>query len=234
MDGWGIDGEEYIAAVRAGAVDPHGKTASELQDELDAFDADWSARLAALTEAELDEVVAGRREVPPLAPPVESPVIAALRAETAFAGRVKSLHAQRARLEAEERELMAARFQAMLDDRGDSAMALKETASILAVERATALRRAPGGAWGGGAQKERSAEERALAARGTLVLPSRAADALTGQAVVLVDDVITSGATGREGLRALRSAGCEPVALVALARTPKLIVDPSARPLPWG
>lgn len=134
MDGWGIDGEEYIAAVRAGAIDAHGKTASELEEELDAFDADWSARLAALTEAELDAVVAGRMEVPPLPAPVESPALEVLRAEAAFAGRVKALHAQRARLEAEERELMAARFQAMLDARGDSAMALKETASILAVE----------------------------------------------------------------------------------------------------
>lgn len=134
MDDWGIDGEEYIAAVRAGATDPHGKTADELQDELDAFDREWSERLATLSGADLDEVAAGRMEVPPLPAPIESPAVAELRAEAAFAGRVKALHAQRARLEAEERELLAAQFQAMLDAPGDSATALRETASILAVE----------------------------------------------------------------------------------------------------
>ena len=92
--------------------------------------------------------------------------------------------------------------------------------------RATPLRRAPSGATGG-SQKERSADERAAAARGTLVLSRRAGQVLQGRSAVLVDDVVTSGATAREGLRALRAAECEPVAMVAVARTPKLI--PSSR-----
>ncbi|MCR8671837.1 phosphoribosyltransferase family protein [Agrococcus sp. HG114] len=40
---------------------------------------------------------------------------------------------------------------------------------------------------------------------------------------MLVDDVVTSGATAREGLRALRAAGCEPVAIVAVARTARRV-----------
>jgi predicted amidophosphoribosyltransferase len=103
---------------------------------------------------------------------------------------------------------------------------------------ATPLRRRPadsgrtGGA--GGAQKERSAAERVTAAQGTLLLPPHTARALAGSPVVLVDDVITSGATAREGLRALRAAGCLPVAVVAVARTPKLMPETSADPEPRG
>lgn len=72
-----------------------------------------------------------------------------------------------------------------------------------------------------GTQKERSADERALAAHGSLELGRRHAARLAGTAAVLVDDVVTSGATVREGVRALRAAGCEPVAIVAVARTPR-------------
>ena len=60
-----MDAEEYIAAVRAGAIDPYGQSADELQDALDSFDRDWSERLRALTDEQLDEVVAGRMQVPP-------------------------------------------------------------------------------------------------------------------------------------------------------------------------
>ena len=45
MDSWGIDGEDYIAAIRAGAVDPHGHSADELQASLDAFDLEFSERV---------------------------------------------------------------------------------------------------------------------------------------------------------------------------------------------
>lgn len=83
--------------------------------------------------------------------------------------------------------------------------------------RATPLRRIGAG----GAQKERSVEARASAARGSLVLPARVAARLAGRAVVVVDDVVTSGATAREAVRALRAAGCEPVAIAAVARTAK-------------
>lgn len=84
--------------------------------------------------------------------------------------------------------------------------------------RAVPLRRVAGRA-PPGAQKERSADERALAARGSLQLAPRHRARLAGVAAVLVDDVVTSGATAREGLRALRAAGCEPVAIAAVART---------------
>jgi len=85
--------------------------------------------------------------------------------------------------------------------------------------RATPLRRIRGG----GAQKQRSAEARRAAAVGSLALPSSAARRLEGRAVVVVDDVVTSGSTAREAVRAVRAAGCRPVAIVAVARTPKRV-----------
>ncbi|MGP4782173.1 phosphoribosyltransferase family protein, partial [Salmonella enterica] len=87
--------------------------------------------------------------------------------------------------------------------------------------RAVPLRRAGAGRGVGGAQKERSAAARATAAHGSLRLAPRAAAMLSGGPVVVVDDVVTSGATAREAVRALRAAGCEPVAIAAVARTPK-------------
>lgn len=73
----------------------------------------------------------------------------------------------------------------------------------------------------GGVQKQRSAAARATAAHGSLRLPPGAAATLAGRAVVLVDDVVTSGATARDAVRAVRAAGCDPVAIAAVARTPK-------------
>lgn len=72
---------------------------------------------------------------------------------------------------------------------------------------------------GAGAQKQRSVLERGAAAHGSLVLPARAARMLAGCPVVVVDDVVTSGATVRDALRALRAAGCAPVGIAAVART---------------
>lgn len=96
--------------------------------------------------------------------------------------------------------------------------------------RAVPLRRVGGG----GEQKERSAQARAEAARGSLALPARAAARLRGARVVVVDDVVTSGATAREALRALRAAGCRPVAIAAIARTPKRGTRLDATPMPQG
>ena len=134
MDGWGIDGEEYIAAVRAGAIDPHGRSAAELEEELVAFDREWGERLAVLSDEELDAVVTGRMQVPPLPGPPESPHTARLRLEAEFTGRMRALEAQRARIEAEQRELLAARFQRARTDAGVVDTNIREAASTLAAE----------------------------------------------------------------------------------------------------
>ncbi|MGO2113242.1 MAG: ComF family protein [Pseudoclavibacter sp.] len=47
----------------------------------------------------------------------------------------------------------------------------------------------------------------------------RASAAAAGRRVVLVDDIVTTGATAREGIRALEAAGARVVAVVAIART---------------
>ncbi|WP_347754125.1 DUF222 domain-containing protein [Agrococcus sp. ProA11] len=134
MDTREIDGEDYIAAVRAGAIDPFGHTAAELQASLDAYDREWGERLAALSDDELDAVVAGRMMVPQLPGPAESDYTAHLRAEAAFVGRMRALEAQTARLEAEQREVLAARLSAVLAAGGNIDTARRESASVLAAE----------------------------------------------------------------------------------------------------
>jgi predicted amidophosphoribosyltransferase len=66
-------------------------------------------------------------------------------------------------------------------------------------------------------QRDLGAVERADNVRGSMRARRRGA----GQRVVLVDDVVTSGATLDEAARALREAGFRVVSAVALAATPK-------------
>ncbi|MBF4614504.1 ComF family protein [Curtobacterium sp. VKM Ac-1376] len=75
------------------------------------------------------------------------------------------------------------------------------------------LRRTRAGrARAGHGQKERSAVERVAATVGTL-----RASGVTGQDVVLVDDVVTTGVTMAEGVRAVRAGGGRVVRCVAVA-----------------
>ena len=50
-----------------------------------------------------------------------------------------------------------------------------------------------------------------------------------GRACLLVDDVVTTGATLAEGRRVLEAAGADVVGAVAVAATPRLVVPPGAR-----
>lgn len=95
MDEWGVDAEAYIEAVRAGALDPYGMSADELQASLDAFDAEQTARLLSMTEAE----VAAGAQLPPLRREPESEGAARVRLDSEFASRMRAIETRSARVE---------------------------------------------------------------------------------------------------------------------------------------
>ena len=130
MDDWGIDAEGYIAAVRAGALDPYGQTADELQASLDAFDEELRARILAMTP---EEVEAGA-DLPPLRREPGSPAQERLRLDDEFATRMRALETQSARVEGSRRALMAEHMQRVIDLPGDAGPKVKELASFAAVE----------------------------------------------------------------------------------------------------
>ena len=61
--------------------------------------------------------------------------------------------------------------------------------------------------------------ERLRNVRGAFQVDPLAAPALRGRHVLLVDDVMTTGASVREAAAALRAAGADPVGVLVLART---------------
>lgn len=63
-----------------------------------------------------------------------------------------------------------------------------------------------------------SARQRALNVRGAFVVPSRREARLAGRAVLLIDDVFTTGATIEACARALKRAGARTVMALTLAR----------------
>lgn len=67
---------------------------------------------------------------------------------------------------------------------------------------------------------ELSRPQRARSLEGAFMVEPARAHTLRGRHVALVDDIWTSGATLREGCRALRQAGAATVQVWALARTP--------------
>lgn len=146
MDDWGIDAEAYIAAVRAGALDPDGLSADELQASSDAFDRELTARILAMTDAEVE---AGA-QIPPLPVPVESQGQERVRLDAEFAARMRAMETRAARVAGEQRALMAAHVQRVLDLPGDSGPRVRELASFAAVElglSAVAVERRLAEAW---------------------------------------------------------------------------------------
>lgn len=125
-----MDADEYIAAVRTGLLEPYGKTADELQEELDSFDAELDERLLAMTAEQVD---AGA-QLPPLSRAPESALEERLRLDEEFVARIAQLELQQARIEGARRSLMAEHMQRLIMLPTDAGPAVKELATMAAVE----------------------------------------------------------------------------------------------------
>lgn len=134
MDEWGVDGEDYIAAVRAGALDPYGRTADELEQSLVEYESDYTERLLALSDAEVEELAASGAPIPQLRREPEPLGLAELRLDAEFADECHALEQVVAHVEGKRRTLLACHMQRALDGAGDSGTRLKELAMMAAVE----------------------------------------------------------------------------------------------------
>lgn len=107
---------------------------------------------------------------------------------------------------------------AALGRRGFQPVELLARRAGLAVTRALELAAEHAGPGAGSSQKQRSLAARTAERREPLVTRE-----VRGRAVVLLDDVVTSGATLRAAARALRAAGAEIVGAAAVAATARRI-----------
>ena len=72
-----------------------------------------------------------------------------------------------------------------------------------------------------GRQVGMGARDRRMAVVGAMATRPAAASALAGSPIIVVDDVVTTGATVGEAVRALRAAGLDVVAVAAACGTPR-------------
>lgn len=147
-DGARIEREAVIALVRAGRVlDPLGRSADELFDEhREALAAAKGmqvgrASFGMLRNGALARMLAAEIASPSGPLPAE---LARLGADDEFARRMRGLELQSARVEGERRALMAANVQRAIDASraggGDSGIAVRELASLAAVELGLSVR----------------------------------------------------------------------------------------------
>lgn len=113
---------------------------------------------------------------------------------------------------------------AALGRRGFQPVELLARRAGLAVTRALELAPESAGSGATPTQKQRS-----LAARTTERREPRVTRDVGGSAVVLLDDVVTSGATLRAGARALARAGAAVVGAAAVAATPRRVGESTIR-----
>ncbi|WP_192575784.1 HNH endonuclease signature motif containing protein [Agrococcus sediminis] len=130
-----------IALVRSGRlVDPLGRTADELEDAFRVEQlAERGFRTLAVPAGRTPEATVRLLDAQLLEPPLD-PALERLAADDEFAARMRVLETRSARIEGERRALMAAHLQRVLDVEGDSALAVRELASLAAVELGVSTR----------------------------------------------------------------------------------------------